>query len=41
MGCCRKTSPEEGDQPETRRPSGKFFSVLFLWERIIVRVSAK
>lgn len=25
MGCCRKTSPEEGDQPETQRPSGKFF----------------
>ena len=38
MGCCRKRSPEEGDQPETRRPSGKFMfcfvSVRFLaiWE---------
>ena len=41
MRCCGKRSPEEGDKPETRRPSGKFVCVFISVRNNIFRVSEK
>ena len=41
MRCCGKKSPEEGDKPETRRPSGKFVCLFIFVRKNTVRVSVK